>query len=89
MLSIQTAMHESPVFSSLSALLISCLFDYDHPTGVEWHCTVVLMCISLVIKKHAERYLMCLLAICTSSEKCGFRSLPISYLGYLSFIILL
>ena len=69
-------MHEGYLFStSSSTLVISCLFDNNHPNGckVISHCGFD--CISLMISD-GERNLMCPLVICMSSlgKKCIFRS---------------
>ena len=44
-----------------------------HLTGMKWHMTVLLICISLIIS-NAEHLFMYLLVICMPLEKCLFRS---------------
>ena len=59
---------------SLQHLLSVDFFDDGHLTGVMWHLTVVLICISLIMSD-VKHLFMCLFAICVLSlKKCLSRS---------------
>jgi hypothetical protein len=65
-------------------LLVFVLLVVANLSGMSWNFSIVLICNSLVAKD-VEYFFMCLLAICTSFEKCPFNSFAHFLLDYLFF----
>ena len=63
------------VFTASSTLAVSCLFDNSHSNSTRGYLTVVLICVSLMIKDAEQCLFVYLLATCMSSlGKCLFRN---------------